>query len=622
MTTRWLCVLSAVSSLTAQAPGPRHVVRPVRARELRLDPASYHQDRLVVKFREGFRVRLAPGAPGPSRRTVLTSPDGPRLNRVRAVLGGKRIERVFTRPVAELDRERAAIQERYRDQPAYAPPADLNNFYRVFTRGRAETLRTILALLDDASVETAYPEFHPGAIVPAQDIKRYPGDPSRGRQGYIGPLTPFFEPQQSYLDAAPAGLGFHPASAVLGAQGHPTQIICHIEGAWYFDHEDIPQLRTDRILGSRRFYWFDIPTWRDHGLGVVGILSAARDTKGVRGMVPRSKLYVCSLINGHGNAVSLATANAGPGDVFTSSAVQAVFYRGKGYHAPLDLVQDAYDAIRNAILKGVVITLAAGNTNADLGTKEIFGTRYLPESTPSGAIIVGATFGSEMTRVGWSNFGKAVVANGWGAKVWTCGYGHAFWSPEAPDQRSYTHVFGGTSAAAPQVAGVVAAIQSAAMRHFGKPLRPSAVLAAIERYGTPIQGGIGVRPDLLATMRGLGIIGGLRAMNEAAPGQKLTLGIELRPNELFILLGAVSGKTNAWPGLSYPFLVDPATMVVITAGTMPIQTPFPYDIPLPRIDFMQGLDLYYQGVRVDLKTSNIDLTNSVLAWLRSYRRDL
>src|SRR5207237_3458014 len=85
----------------------------------------------------------------------------------------------------------------------------------------------------------------------------------------------------------------------------------------------------------------------------------------------------------------------------------------------------------------------------------------------SGSILVGAGSPPDQThgrgqqvdrsRLDFSNYGSCVDVQGWGAEVTTLGYGDL--QRGADEDLWYTDIFGGTSAAAAMVAGVIAALQ-------------------------------------------------------------------------------------------------------------------------------------------------------------------
>ncbi len=600
-------------SAAAQAPGPRHVVRPDLDGPDLLHPRSFHQDRVLVKFREGFRVRLVD--------SKLVSPDGLDLSTVRRLLAGLRIEPVFTRTPGELDEERAAIRARSRKQEreeglpegSFDDPADLANWYRVRTGTRKRSLFLMRRLLDLPQVETVEGEFRPEAILPAQDPagKRFYG-PHLYRRRIGGSSsqtipTPFFEPNQLYLMSSPGGIGYIDAIGILGTKGHPALRVVHLEAAWIFDHEDIPKLVKTNVLGKSNFGPLDIKIWRNHGTAICGLLTAATDSKGIRGMVPDSRLFVSSWINGYANFISLAMKGGRSGDVFTCSAVFGVAVGSKGYHAPFDHPQVTYDAIRNAVLKGFAFTLAAGNTGADLGDKRIFGTRYLPASTPSGAIRCGATFGPKTRKISWSNYGDRVEMNGWGALVTTTGYGDLF--NAGSDVNAYTWRFGGTSAAAPQVAGVLASLQAIGLEQRGKTFSPRVLLQTLGKTGTPILGKIGKRPDLFAAMKALGLYGGLRILNEPRPGEAMVVSVEMPPSVPF-LLHAGSRRIRKDIGLGFPLFLDPAAQIPL-AGGFGNGRSRRFGLPVPKDARLHDTKIFFQAAYLDPK-AGVRLTNGAV----------
>ncbi|MCB9919902.1 MAG: S8 family serine peptidase [Planctomycetes bacterium] len=589
----------------------RTVVQPRPELEGTLDPRNYWQDRLIVKFSEDHEVRLPD-----SRRTGTADEFVTRSGKTYAVtefalttagprLGSRRVEMLFSRSADDLRQERRAILAKRPD----ADLADLANYYRVFTSGRQDTLELMRSLWDEASVETCYPEFHPRAIVPAQTETK--------TDSIAAIRTPLFESRQGWLAPAPDGIGMLPASDLLGAQGHKGQTIVQIEAAWTLGHEDIPQLRQDRVLGPTDFGVWNILAWRDHGTAAVGILTSARDERGVRGVVPESSLYVSSVVLGNADAVSRATKIAGPGDVFSSSLVHAVALGNQGFHAPFDFPQDAYDAVRIAVAKGIVMTVAAGNTGNDLANPLLYGYRYASSATPSGAWIIGATYMGARKKVAWSNYGDVVRFSSWGAGVTAPAYGQLFRDPSTPETRSYTDVFGGTSAASPQVAGAAAAIQSASWMMKRRWLDVDALASALELHGTSIQDRVGPRPDIAGTLAGLGLVDGLRIGGEAKIGSTFDLELDLRANEVYAVLASLDTTSIRLPGFTFPLTVDLGQSFGIELGTMPKSGPYSIRLQVPGRDSLAGSKLFIQTLRVEPKSRNIDLTNPVEVWLRA-----
>ena len=124
----------------------------------------------------------------------------------------------------------------------------------------------------------------------------------------------------------------------------------------------------------------------------------------------------------------------------------------------------------------------------------------------SGAILVGAgaplqginnrNHGPTRSRLPFSNYGRRVDVQGWGACVTTTGNKN----PGLDLSKSYTQQFSGTSSAAPIVAGALGCVQGI-LRASGKPpLTPEQARKLLLDTGSPQQGDtserIGNLPDL------------------------------------------------------------------------------------------------------------------------------
>ena len=115
----------------------------------------------------------------------------------------------------------------------------------------------------------------------------------------------------------------------------------------------------------------------------------------------------------------------------------------------------------------------------------------------------GRDHGAARSRLAFSNYGLCVDAQGWGAEVTTLGYGDLQGGDESI---WYTDVFGGTSAAAAIVAGVITSLQGVNLNGAKRaPLTPADARNALRVSGTPQQDGanpstqrIGSLPELPA----------------------------------------------------------------------------------------------------------------------------
>ena len=338
------------------------------------------------------------------------------------------------------------------------------------------------------------------------------------------PTSPDFTARQGYLDAAPGGIDARYGWTVAGGSGAGVRIV-DVEGAWRFSHEDLLQNQGGVIGGVPS----TDPGWWNHGTGVVGEFGGDRNPFGVTGIAPDANVRAISIFGGPGSAgaLRLAADALGPGDVilielhrpgprnaFAGRADQM------GYIA-IEWWPDDFDAIRYAIGRGVIVVEAAGNGAEDLddpiyqnpatGFPASWTNPFNRSNRDSGAIVVGAgapptgthgrDHGPDRSRLGFSNFGALIDAQGWGREVTTTGYGDLQGGTN-PDLW-YTDQFSGTSSASPIVVGAVAALQGIA-RARGTVLTSAQMRQYLRATGSPQQDAptrpatqrIGNRPDL------------------------------------------------------------------------------------------------------------------------------
>jgi len=545
--------------------------------------ALVHPDRVVLKFREGIAVRLIAGG--------LVCEEGVDLAAIDAVLGDARIERLFTRPVDVLDRERAQLQALV---PANEEPlADLNNYFRAWTSGAAETERIVNLINDDPLIETAYAEYIP---IPAQDLP---------------PPTPDFGPQQAQLRGFP-GINYLNFESVVGAR-FPNGRMAHLEGAWIEDHEDCSWLQSPRYLGLK-------PTaaltklWEDHGAACVGVMAGGRNPYGIRGIASDTReLFLISLANGSANMVNLAEAVLEPGDVMSTSFVYRPASSPEQFHAPRDFPQADWDAVRSAATKGIHYTFAAGNSNDDIETDPQFRERYAAAALSSGGYICGATWAKSMARIPYSNYGSThVIANGWGEGVLSMGWGHLF-GPNNDKRQYYTNRFGGTSSAAATVAGVIASYVGAVKEQNGKTLLVAEVKAALRSTGTPsTTGNVGNRPDLGQLLGRHGLPDGLLVTTVGPPGTKAIYRVRGEQGSPAVVLMSL-GRGDTPLGLNRPLLIHQPTMVVFESFTLWTGTSF-RGIQVPNQPQLSGIDLYMQVLSI--RQGSLTLSNSASLWIQ------
>ncbi len=403
---------------------------------------------------------------------------------------------------------------------AGAPAPDLSVFYRV--EAPPERLEELAAALrEQPLIEAAYvkPPAEPPRI---NDMVASEAD--------APPVSPNFTGSQLYLGAAPGGIDADHAHTRPGGKGAGVRII-DIEGAWRFSHEDLLQNQGGVVGGVQNS---DIG-WRNHGTAVVGVFGGDDNTFGIRGICPDANVRAFSIfLNAAGTSANSAQAirNAAnmlnPGDImlielhrpgprnnFQTRADQL------GYIA-VEWWQDDFAAIQFAVGRGVIVVEAAGNGAENLDDP-LYNLRpavfpagwtnpFNRANRDSGAILVGAgapppgthgrDHGPDRSRLGFSNFGASIDAQGWGREVTSTGYGNL--QGGGNEDIWYTDTFSGTSSASPIIVGALGCVQGNRRARGLTPHTPAQARQLLRTTGSPQQDApgrpatqrIGNRPNL------------------------------------------------------------------------------------------------------------------------------
>jgi len=190
-----------------------------------------------------------------------------------------------------------------------------------------------------------------------------------------------------------------------------------------------------------------------HGTGVLGILAAADNNRGMAGFAPGAKVWAIQ-------------ADDGTGTLNNNYWVKAIDYarsRSSGNARKIIMIEvstklsgniEASQVIRKAIINAldpkhnIVVCVTAGNGGKDAD----FADDKIHAIPRTGSILIGATQYKDNPndiRRGDSNYGRRVLVSAPGDSqrdVTCCNCGDT----------SYTNRFGGTSGAAPKVAGAIA----------------------------------------------------------------------------------------------------------------------------------------------------------------------
>ncbi len=494
-----LCAAGAALS----APLAREVLRGPAAVAATPAPTGI----VVVKFHDDGGVTVHDGG-----RLEAASKDRGRLNDLLArVAPGARWERRFDRPVAELDAERAdAAVKSGHALPRLSAYAE---FDPGLSAGDLQGLRRIVReLMADPAVETAFLE--PKAVPAALGFDAFTGTytPQEFPEVAASPdkVTPDFTAQQGYLDNV-QGVHALAVQGLPGADGAGVKVV-DIEGAWLWDHEDLPAPFHES--GGQ----YADQGWRDHGTAVLGEIRGSDNGYGVTGIAPACEVGAASIAGQSvPSALSTATAATSAGDVILIELhAPGPNANGSGQYGyvAMEYWQDNFDAIQVATAAGRIVVEAAGNGQQDYDDP-VYGSLFDPAYRHSGAIMVGA--GDATSDPEWfTNHGVRVDLNGWGSNVVTCGYGGLQGSAGGfPEEEWYTATFGGTSSASPIVVGAVVSVQGMVKDQLATVLDAGLMRDMLHDTGTPQLPDpwlIGPRPNIDAAwttvQAGIGVVSG------------------------------------------------------------------------------------------------------------------
>ncbi len=467
-----------------------HRIAPTKPGHTLLTDAVYH-DQIVVKFREGTRIRL--------RNKVLKALNGKNLAQLHDMLdkhGRPRVSRLFSRSEAGLDDDKTRGEARTHQQLA-----DLNLYYMVQPPSGASE-QDVESLIDDLNamdiVEIAYPE--PKAEPAAADIP---------------PTTPDFEADQGHLNSAPQGVDAHYGWTLPGGQGLGTRFI-DVEYGWRSTHEDLKapffaagNFSSGTLSGNS--------SNDNHGTAVLGEILGDANGFGITGIAPQAEYGVSSATQGVAQAINTAAAQLSPGDVILielhmkgpASGQTCTCNCGQFEFVPMEYTQADFDAIKAATANGIVVVEAGGNGSMDLDSA-IYKGMFDRNVRDSGAILVGAGNSTNHGPTCWTNYGTRIDVQGWGNNVYTTGYGNLFkGDTSAPDPNQYyTATFSGTSSASPIIVGSVLAMEGYRKQNYGTVIAPEQMRLLLSMLGTPQASSpkhIGPLPDIHAMADRMGV---------------------------------------------------------------------------------------------------------------------
>ncbi len=241
------------------------------------------------------------------------------------------------------------------------------------------------------------------------------------------------------------------ATAVQSEADGTGQIVAIVDTGVDGKHPDLAgQLTTNgynamtkQVVPSR-----DLGDAHGHGTHVAGIVAAAANATGIRGVAPGAKILPIRAVSAAGSG---SVSNIADGIRYATDHNASVINLSLGSYEP-SAVEEA--AVRYAVDHGVTVVAAAGNDGTEVPTyPAAYPASYdgQPAGPPIQGLIGVAALGINGKVAPYSTRGKHVDVAAPGSFVLST----------LPRNRDSYGVLSGTSMAAPQVAGAVAILQSA-----------------------------------------------------------------------------------------------------------------------------------------------------------------
>ena len=262
---------------------------------------------------------------------------------------------------------------------------------------------------------------------------------------------------QEYLDeAASNGIGARRVWAESGGTGRGIRYV-DIEYSWLLHHPDLPEIR-DPYDGTYS-YKLDREPERNHGTGMLGVISAQHNSQDTYGIAPDAEAYVLSRLRASNidnlpGAITTACCKIlRPGDVLL---IEAQYQNSNREFVPAQANPAVFAAIRFGVSLGVIIVAPAGNSGLDLASHGDFPAIF----HDSGAILVAAAKWDNGGFARWVAKNSNLESN-YGANVVDCfAWGGDMGGLTSKQPVTMTFDEGATSGAAAIIAGVAILVQS------------------------------------------------------------------------------------------------------------------------------------------------------------------
>ena len=443
-----------------------------------VDVSLHHM--MIVKFSEESEVRWANGAP--------YSKSGVSLAQLSGFLA-KHPEITMRRQTPQLPEDLLDFWESNGERNTGKDLANLNNYYIFEISSNPDPMMLIQEVIQIDILETVY--YQPRSEPACSDI---------------GAVTPNWEANQDYLEAAPTGVNANYAGNYhASGRGNPGSWCIDVEWDWTEDHEDFP-------AGFSVLSGGDQGVGADHGDACTSIIGACDNGYGVSGVsygvTPKAVSWPIQgsweagfntasswLFSGESYFIEIHALGPIPNPDPPCQCNCSQYH-----YIAVEYWQASFDAIETHTANGEIVYEAAGNGGMDLDNA-VYGNRFQRWFRDSGAILCGAGIPSTIDHECWTNYGSRLDLSGWGSQIYAAGYGDLF-NPTGNRNQRYTSDFGGTSGATPIVTGSGNCLQGISQDKYGITLTPSQLRSYMSITGSDWTGSrdIGERPNLVSAI--------------------------------------------------------------------------------------------------------------------------
>ena len=296
----------------------------------------------------------------------------------------------------------------------------------------------------------ALPEVEQAMEVPEIVTSSFPTDPLVGTNDQVARDPVLMRTYQWYLFRCRVDRAW----ANVSGKG---VVIADVDGGFYLDHQDL----AANVESSHTFNAVDgskdvAVGPQDHGTAVLGLAAAASNGLGIAGIAFSAKLWPVQYNSGNGTPLKgMPLVNAIDWVTGEDSDGRRVVINVEAQTQPklgnIEQIPAVAEAIRQAIDKGFVVCVAAGNGDVDAGLSDDGITRI----SATGSILVGATAYDQTTNPRATAQGGQ--SSNWGSRIVVSAPGDFSYDVTCGDgsRTDYIDTFGGTSGAVAKVAGAV-----------------------------------------------------------------------------------------------------------------------------------------------------------------------